>query len=224
MIGTPPPTGSEASTAATTQSDFRSPRIARSPDGRFVVTTAQIPSLTDRFQLVVADPEHKQARIISGIHGCSVAFSRDNRLPITGGPRGAVDLERRNEATRRQRGLMRRVRAGIWNPRRVSGCRRSRQVAPRHSKLQSAASTGVYSSIPPWIHDRYTEGCKVTLVAGRNAISMYQRRGGDQSIEYRQGSALSVESRLALGPDVRNALVDREHAIEKARWQCLVDP
>jgi hypothetical protein len=81
-----PPIGPmEPSTTATTRSVCH-PQIVYSRDGRFVATTAPARSLTDRFQLVVADLAQQNARLIGGIYGCSVAFSTDSRFLITGGP------------------------------------------------------------------------------------------------------------------------------------------
>jgi WD40 repeat protein len=81
-----PPIGWEHPTTATTQSSLCHSRIVYSPDGRYVATSSPAPSLTTEFRVVVADLGQKRAYIIGGIYGCSVAFSRDSRFLITGGP------------------------------------------------------------------------------------------------------------------------------------------
>ena len=62
-----------------------SPRIAFSPDGRFVASTSSDTRLFGR-AVVVADIKRNEGQVIKPIHGCSVAFSADSTFVITGGP------------------------------------------------------------------------------------------------------------------------------------------
>ena len=71
--------------AAMAPGNYCGTRIAYSPDGRFVATTAEVPVVSGLFRLVLADVVRKNARVISAIEGCSVAFSSDSRFVITGG-------------------------------------------------------------------------------------------------------------------------------------------
>jgi len=72
--------------AATSASGFCPTRIAYSPDGRYVATTALAIGRKGGPQLLLADVLEKKVQIIPGIFGCSLAFSADSRFVITGGP------------------------------------------------------------------------------------------------------------------------------------------
>lgn len=72
--------------AATSASAFCPTRIAYSPDGRYVATTALAIGRKGGPQLVLADVVEKRVEVIPGIFGCSLAFSADSRFVITGGP------------------------------------------------------------------------------------------------------------------------------------------
>ena len=71
--------------AATSASAYCPTRIAYSPDGRFVATTALAIGRRAGPQLILADFQERKARIIPGIFGCSVTFSADSKFVITGG-------------------------------------------------------------------------------------------------------------------------------------------
>ncbi|HQR19289.1 MAG TPA: WD40 repeat domain-containing protein [Burkholderiaceae bacterium] len=59
--------------------------IAYSPDGRFLAATANLSLLSGEFHVLLADLTRAEGRVISGIAGCSVAFTRDSKLLVTGG-------------------------------------------------------------------------------------------------------------------------------------------
>lgn len=61
------------------------PSVAYSPDGRFLAATANLPHLSGEFHLVLADTIRQEGRVISGTYGCSVAFTRDSKIVVTGG-------------------------------------------------------------------------------------------------------------------------------------------
>lgn len=62
-----------------------SPSVAYSPDGRFLAATANLAHLAGEFHLVLADMARKEGRVISGTYGCSVEFTRDSKIVVTGG-------------------------------------------------------------------------------------------------------------------------------------------
>lgn len=66
-------------------SPYCRPSVAYSPDGRFLAATAHISLLSGEFHLILGDMAHNEGRVISGIYGCSVAFTRDSKLVVTGG-------------------------------------------------------------------------------------------------------------------------------------------
>lgn len=61
------------------------PRVAFSPDGRYLAATAHVPMLSGDFQVFLTDLKSHKALTITGIYGCSVAFTKDSKLLITGG-------------------------------------------------------------------------------------------------------------------------------------------
>lgn len=62
------------------------PRLAFSPDGRYLAATAHLIMLSGgEFQVFLTDLKSHKTRAIVGIYGCSVAFARDSKLLITGG-------------------------------------------------------------------------------------------------------------------------------------------
>jgi WD40 repeat protein len=81
IMGVPP--GSAG--LSTVNSKQCGPRIAFSPDGRYLAATAHLPMLSGDFQAFLADLKSHKTRTIAGIYGCSVAFTRDSKLLITGG-------------------------------------------------------------------------------------------------------------------------------------------
>jgi WD40 repeat protein len=83
-----PPIGAAGPTvdrAAVTPSHFCGPRVAYSPDGRFLATTAHLGMLSGEFQLILVDLTQRKARLMAGNYGCSVAFSSDSKLVIRSG-------------------------------------------------------------------------------------------------------------------------------------------
>lgn len=72
--------------AATSASAYCPTRIAYSPNGRFVATTALAIGRKAGPQLILADVLERKVRIIPGIFGCSIAISADSKFVITGGP------------------------------------------------------------------------------------------------------------------------------------------
>jgi WD40 repeat protein len=91
IFGTPtmgaPPIGGVPSVdrASATASEYCDPRIAYSPDGRYLATTALLSTLAGEMHVVVADVVQKKARAINGVYGCSIAFSADSKFVVTGG-------------------------------------------------------------------------------------------------------------------------------------------
>lgn len=71
--------------AARQSAPYCGPRVAYSPDGRFLAATAQLPLIAGEFQVVLAEMARKEGRILYGIYGCSVAFTRDSKFLVTGG-------------------------------------------------------------------------------------------------------------------------------------------
>jgi WD40 repeat protein len=71
--------------AARTNSSYCGPRIAFSPDGRYLAATANLSLLSGEFHLFLVDLANNQTRTITGIYGCSVSFTRDSKMVITGG-------------------------------------------------------------------------------------------------------------------------------------------
>ena len=70
--------------AAITESAY-GPQVAYSPDGRFLAASAHIQKLSGDFQVLLVDTMNKQVRMLEGIYGCSLAFTRDSRILLTGG-------------------------------------------------------------------------------------------------------------------------------------------
>ena len=89
LVGAPtlgaPPVSTAAATAATRNSTHCGPRVAFSPDGRYLAATANLSMLSGEFQVFLTDLKRKQTRTIAGTYGCSVAFTRDSKFLITGG-------------------------------------------------------------------------------------------------------------------------------------------
>ena len=77
--------------AARTPSPACELKVAYSPDGRYLAATAHLPALSGDFQVYLVDLVRKEGRTITGIKGCSVAFSQDSKFVITGGL-GAPEL------------------------------------------------------------------------------------------------------------------------------------
>lgn len=84
-LDAPPVSTAAATTAATRNSGHCGPRVVFSPNGRYLAATANLPMLAGDFQVFLTDLKKKQTRIIAGIYGCSVAFTRDSKFLITGG-------------------------------------------------------------------------------------------------------------------------------------------
>ncbi len=85
-MGAPPAGGKEADErSAQTASGYCGPKIAFSPDGRFIATTAVLSMLSGEFHLVVVDVQQKKAQKVDGIYGCGLAFSADSRVVMTSG-------------------------------------------------------------------------------------------------------------------------------------------
>lgn len=84
-MGAPPVGVPSVEQAAAMPSELCDPRIAYSPDGRYLATTALLSTLAGEMHVVVADVVQKRARTINGIYGCSIAFSADSKFVITGG-------------------------------------------------------------------------------------------------------------------------------------------
>ena len=83
-----PPIGAAGPTvdrAALTPSHFCGPRVAYSPDGRFLAATAHLAMLSGEFQLILVDLTQRKARLMAGNYGCSLAFSGDSKLVIRSG-------------------------------------------------------------------------------------------------------------------------------------------
>ncbi len=80
-LGAPP----ASSPAARKTSPFCGPRVAFSPDGRYLASTAHLSLISGEFQLFLTDLKSNQTRTITGVYGCSVAFTRDSKMVITGG-------------------------------------------------------------------------------------------------------------------------------------------
>jgi WD40 repeat protein len=89
LVGAPTlgavPVSTATATAATRNSTQCGPRVAFSPDGRYLAATANLPILSGNFQVFLTDLKSKQTRTIAGIYGCSVTFTRDSKFLITGG-------------------------------------------------------------------------------------------------------------------------------------------
>jgi WD40 repeat protein len=71
--------------AARESSLYCSPRVAYSPNGRFLAVTADLSQSYGDFHLMLSDLVRKEVRIISDIYGCSVAFTKDSKFVVTGG-------------------------------------------------------------------------------------------------------------------------------------------
>ena len=84
-LGAPPVVSPRIERAAHEPSPHCGPGVAYSPNGRFLAATANISLLSGEFHLMLADMTRNQGRVISGIYGCSVAFTRDSRFVVTGG-------------------------------------------------------------------------------------------------------------------------------------------
>jgi hypothetical protein len=84
-LGAPPLGGANVDSAARSTGPHCGPRIAYSPDGRFIATTAHLSMVSGEFHVVLVDLAQKKARAINGVYGCSVAFTRDSRFIVTGG-------------------------------------------------------------------------------------------------------------------------------------------
>lgn len=84
-IGAPPLVSPKLEQAANEPSPHCGPGVVYSPNGRFLAATANISLLSGEFHLMLADMTRHEGRVISGIYGCSVAFTRDSKLVVTGG-------------------------------------------------------------------------------------------------------------------------------------------
>ncbi len=84
-LGAPPLQAPVLQRAARETSEYCGPRVAYSPDGRFIAVTAPLSLLSGEFHLVLVDRVRNEGRILHGVYGCSVGFSRDSRLLLTGG-------------------------------------------------------------------------------------------------------------------------------------------
>jgi WD40 repeat protein len=71
--------------AARESSLYCSPRVAYSPNGRFLAVTTDLSKSYGDFHLMLLDLVRKEVRIISDIYGCSVAFTKDSKFVVTGG-------------------------------------------------------------------------------------------------------------------------------------------
>lgn len=71
--------------ARRTTSSLCGPRVAYSPDGRFLAASAHLSFLSGEFHVVLADLKQKQGRVLDGNYGCSVTFSSDSKFLIAGG-------------------------------------------------------------------------------------------------------------------------------------------
>ena len=71
--------------AAKEYSRYCSPKVAYSPNGRFLAVTADLSQYYGDFHLMLTDLVRKEVRIISEIYGCSVAFTKDSKFVVTGG-------------------------------------------------------------------------------------------------------------------------------------------
>jgi WD40 repeat protein len=65
-------------------------RIVFSPNGRYLAATASLSLISGEFQLFIIDLTNNETRTITGIYGCSVAFTQDSKTIITGGLAGPV--------------------------------------------------------------------------------------------------------------------------------------
>jgi WD40 repeat protein len=84
-MGAPPVLSPKLEQAANEPSPHCGPGVAYSPNGRFLAATANISLLSGEFHLMLADMTRNEGRVISGIYGCSVAFTRDSKFMVTGG-------------------------------------------------------------------------------------------------------------------------------------------
>jgi WD40 repeat protein len=85
-LGAPP----SSSSAASKDSNWCGPRVTFSADGRYLAATANLSMISGEFQLFIIDLASNQTRTITGIYGCSVAFTKDSKIVITGGLGGPV--------------------------------------------------------------------------------------------------------------------------------------
>jgi WD40 repeat protein len=86
LVGAPTLGAPPVSTAAATRnSGLCGPRVVFSPNGRYLAATATLPMLAGSLQVFLTDLKSHKTRTIAGIYGCSVAFTRDSKLLITGG-------------------------------------------------------------------------------------------------------------------------------------------
>lgn len=84
-MGAPPVVSPMLARAASEPSPYCGPGVAYSPDGRFLAATAHLSLVSGEFHVMLADMARNQGRVISGIYGCSVAFTRDSKFVVTGG-------------------------------------------------------------------------------------------------------------------------------------------
>lgn len=70
--------------AATSSSPY-GVRVVFSPDGRYLAASSHMPMLSGDFQVFLIDLNNMQIRMLKGIYGCSVAFTRDSKILLTGG-------------------------------------------------------------------------------------------------------------------------------------------
>lgn len=90
-MGPPPKLRQGVERASRQTSQHCEPRIAYSPDGRYLATTANISLLSGEYHLLLVDLVRNQGRVISGIYGCSVSISQNSQFVATGGL-GAPEL------------------------------------------------------------------------------------------------------------------------------------
>jgi WD40 repeat protein len=84
-MGAPPVGVPSVDQAAAMTSELCDPDIAYSRDGRYLATTVLLSTLAGEIHVVVADVLQRKVRTISGVYGCSIAFSADSKFVITGG-------------------------------------------------------------------------------------------------------------------------------------------
>jgi len=84
-MGAPPVLSPMLEQAAHEPAPYCGLGVAYSPDGRFLAATANLPLVSGEFHLMLTDMARNEGRVISGIYGCSVTFTRDSRFAVTGG-------------------------------------------------------------------------------------------------------------------------------------------
>lgn len=90
IVGAPTPVGATVGSGHTGSDGTMppkhcGPRLAFSPDGRYLATVANVSSLSGEWDLVILDRAGHETNRIPGVYGCSVAFTPDGRYVVTGG-------------------------------------------------------------------------------------------------------------------------------------------